>query len=106
MLRNVSIVDSIFLDRGDGTCKYFDEKTNLCTIYDFRPEICRVDKMYKKYRSKMTWNQYVDANYEACEQLREVEKAIKNRKEYPNKLRYNDILSKDVEIIDVSEDNN
>lgn len=98
--------DSIFLDRGDGTCKYFDEKTNLCNIYDFRPDICRVDKVYKRYKNKMTWNQYVDLNYASCEQLREVEKAIKNRKEYPNKLRYDDVLSKDDEIIDDSRDEN
>jgi Fe-S-cluster containining protein len=30
------------LDRGDGTCKNFDDATLLCRIYDTRPFLCRV----------------------------------------------------------------
>ena len=32
------------LNRGDGICKYFDEQTHLCSIYDERPEKCNIDK--------------------------------------------------------------
>ncbi len=34
------------LDRGDGVCKNFDVKTNLCKIYESRPLICRVEEYY------------------------------------------------------------
>lgn len=96
---------SQFLDRGDGICKYLDETTNLCKIYDYRPEVCRVDKMYKKYKNQMTWDEYLAANYEACEQLREIEKAKKFRETYPDKKEYNDILSEnEFKDIDIPED--
>jgi len=63
-----------FLDDGTGVCKYYDDENKACKIYDFRPDFCRVDKMYKQYKDKMTWNEYVDANREACEELRRIEK--------------------------------
>lgn len=71
------VEEAKFLDRGDGVCKYLD-KNNLCTIYDFRPEICRVDKMYKKYKDKMTWDEYLDLSYESCDYLRSIEKFDNN----------------------------
>ena len=46
----------------------------MCTIYDFRPDICRVDKMYKRFKDKMTYDEYLNLSYESCEQLRELEK--------------------------------
>ena len=30
------------LDRGDGTCRNYDEPTRKCRIYDTRPFLCRV----------------------------------------------------------------
>ena len=33
------------LDRGDGTCKYLDG--NICSIYEERPLLCRVDESYE-----------------------------------------------------------
>ena len=36
------------LNRGDGICKYFDEQTHLCSIYDSRPEKCNRDKSYER----------------------------------------------------------
>ena len=33
-------------DLGNGICKYFDNMSNNCSIYDIRPNICRIDKMY------------------------------------------------------------
>ncbi len=110
--KNIGVYEPAeFLDRGDGVCKYFDEKTNLCTIYDFRPDFCRVDKMYKQYKDKMTWNQYVDANYEGCEELRKMEKIKEFKRVYPGKLRYyledgefNDTLKEIEEIEKKNED--
>ena len=63
-----------FLDRGDGVCKYYNDADKACTIYDFRPDFCRVDKMYKLYKDKMTWDEYVDLNYEECIELRKLER--------------------------------
>ncbi len=65
--------ESSFLDRGDGVCKYYDEKV-MCKIYEFRPEICRVEKMYRKYKNKMSYEEYLKLNYDTCEELRELEK--------------------------------
>lgn len=62
------------LDRGDGVCKYYNEETKECKIYDFRPDICNVVKMYyKKYNKEMTWEEYVNKNKEGCKYLRELE---------------------------------
>ena len=103
--RNIGYVEeAAFLDRGDGVCKYLDEKTNLCIIHDFRPDICRMDKMYKRYKNKMTWDEYVELNYKSCKYLQELEKAKEFRKMYPNKKRYNDIIEgnqDDTEILSV-----
>lgn len=78
--RNIGGIEEFeFLDNGKGICKYLNQETNLCTIYDFRPEMCRVDKMYKRYKSKMTYQEYIDKNYEACEELRKIEKEKQNK---------------------------
>lgn len=59
------------LDRGDGTCRFFDETTCLCSIYDHRPDICNTEIMYQKYYSKyMSWEEYSELNRKACEILR------------------------------------
>ena len=34
--------------------------------------------MYQRYKSKMTWDEYLDASYEACDKLREMEKSKNN----------------------------
>ena len=35
------------MDRGDGICKFLDLETNKCKIYDKRPAICDVTKVYE-----------------------------------------------------------
>jgi hypothetical protein len=73
--RNIHLYEpASYLDRGDGVCKYYNDNDKSCTIYEFRPEICRVDKMYKLFKNKMTWNEYIDLSYESCEELRKLEK--------------------------------
>ena len=83
--KNVSnIEETKYLDKGNGVCKYYDESNKSCLIYDFRPEICRVDKMYKRYKDKMTWDEYLNANYEACKHLQSLEtKEIEVKEERP-----------------------
>lgn len=59
------------LDRGDGVCKFFDEETRLCTIYQSRPLLCNVEQTYKEYfKDKLSQEEYYRLNYEACERLK------------------------------------
>ena len=61
------------LDRGDGTCKYL--KKSICSIYDSRPLICRVDEFYDRFLKKeMSLEVYYKANYEICETMKKEEK--------------------------------
>ena len=58
------------LDRGDGTCKNFDGYNNICLIYDDRPIICNILKMYEYYFSDLyTIDEYYDINKQACDKL-------------------------------------
>lgn len=57
-------------DNGKGECIHL--KNNICEIYETRPDICNVDKMYDliyhiEYPSKQD---YYEANMAACEALK------------------------------------
>lgn len=57
------------LDRGDGVCKFLDN--NLCSIYDSRPLLCRVDDMYQAYfKNMMSRDDYERLNRENCAKLK------------------------------------
>lgn len=59
------------LDRGDGICMYFDDITNLCTIYENRPDKCNIDKSYERFfKNSMTLEEYYELNRKACDKLR------------------------------------
>ena len=63
------------LDDGTGVCKYYDDTKKECTIYEFRPVICNIEKLYyKSYKNKMTWDQFLEDNYNGCKILQELEK--------------------------------
>ena len=63
------------LDRGDGVCMFFNEETNLCDIYEDRPVLCNVDRMYELYIKDMfTREEYYALNYDACKKFKEEEK--------------------------------
>lgn len=60
------------LNRGDGVCRYFDEKTLLCKIYSGRPIFCNVDKFYDEYLSlQCSRDEFYSANYELCKIFKE-----------------------------------
>ena len=62
-----------YLDRGDGCCQHFEELTNECKVYDERPDICRIDLIYKRQFSQdMSLNEYYQLNSLGCAQLREL----------------------------------
>ena len=57
------------LDRGDGVCRYLFE--NLCSIYDERPLLCRVDESYEKiFAGRMSKEEYYRLNHVACDKLK------------------------------------
>jgi len=59
-------------DLGNGVCKYFDFATKSCLIYNKRPDICRVDKMYEKEYSKFyTKEKFYIGNAKVCNFLQE-----------------------------------
>ena len=73
-----------FLDRGDGTCKHYDENSRCCKIYNERPEICSVEVMYKKhYAALYDWDQFVELNMKVCHELQLVDQR-KLRHTYKN----------------------
>ena len=56
---------------GDGICKYYDAPRG-CTIYDRRPDICRIDEGYAKFFSAaMTLSEYYAANAAVCNRMQE-----------------------------------
>lgn len=67
------------MDPGDGVCKFLDQETNLCTIYEDRPLICRVDDLYDELQlsKKMTKSEWHKMNSDICKKLQEEE----NKKE-------------------------
>ncbi|MCG3746033.1 YkgJ family cysteine cluster protein [Vibrio cincinnatiensis] len=63
-------METAFLDRSDGVCRYFDEQTHLCTVYEQRPLVCRVEDYYKEnLASSITWDAFIDLNVEICNEL-------------------------------------
>jgi len=71
--QNISKIEELKdYDLGNGTCMYFDVLTNGCQIYETRPDICSLDKMfqleYKKYFNKETF--YME-NAKVCNALQE-----------------------------------
>lgn len=58
------------LDRGDGVCMYL--KGNLCSIYESRPLLCRVDESWEKiFYAQMSKEDYYELNYKGCMALKE-----------------------------------
>lgn len=54
----------------DGVCKYLNEVTNLCTIYNERPIFCRVDELYEKNLSdKISRADFYRINKEVCKKF-------------------------------------
>lgn len=55
--------------REDGSCSMLTED-NKCSIYDTRPPVCIVSKMYKKHKTKgISRKQYYKINNELCNEF-------------------------------------
>lgn len=59
-----------FLDRGDGVCGHYDQLGKACSIYEQRPDICRVDLQFERtYSQQYSWDEFIEANLTVCELL-------------------------------------
>ena len=59
------------LDSGDGTCRYFDRESRLCSIYDRRPIICDNERYYAEcLKDTMTREEFDAVLNEYCEKIR------------------------------------
>lgn len=57
-------------DLGNGVCIHFDSISNSCKIYNNRPTICRVDKMFDvKYYQYFTREEFYIENAKICNLL-------------------------------------
>ena len=62
-------------DIGNGVCKFLDTETNLCKIYSERPDICSVERAYKKFfANRYTEEEFFSLNYEACAFLKKIDR--------------------------------
>lgn len=51
----------------DGSCEKLID--NKCSVYDSRPDICSVDRVYEKYlKGKATKKEWYDYNEDLCKQ--------------------------------------
>lgn len=55
-------------DRGYGVCIHL--KDNLCSIYESRPDICNVKKMYAFFKDQMTEDEYLSLMIKSCQALK------------------------------------
>lgn len=55
------------LHKGDEICIYL--KDNICTIYEDRPLLCRVDESYILFKDKFSKEEYYKLNYEQCKKF-------------------------------------
>lgn len=56
-------------DRGDGICRYL--QGNLCSIYETRPLLCRIDESYDMFfKGKMKRDDYYRLNRKMCDKLK------------------------------------
>ena len=71
--QNISNIQELKeFDLGNGVCKYFNIDTKLCQIYETRPDICRVDKMFDiKYYQYFTKDEFYTLNANACNAMQE-----------------------------------
>lgn len=69
--QNISFIDELKdYDMGNGVCKYFNNITKSCAVYESRPDICKIDKMYElKFHTLFTKNEFYKLNAYACNEM-------------------------------------
>lgn len=71
--QNISNIEELKdYNLGNGICKHFDMMNKNCKIYDDRPNICRVDKMFQlEYKKYFTKEVFYMENAKVCNALQE-----------------------------------
>lgn len=71
--RNIDKVQELReFDMGNGTCRYLDIIANSCTIYDTRPDICNIEKMFEKeYKAQFGKKEFYSLNASICNHLQQ-----------------------------------
>jgi len=71
--QNISTIKELHsFDLGNGVCKYLNLLDNSCKIYENRPDICQVDKMFKiKYSNYFSKDEFYIENAKVCNALQE-----------------------------------
>jgi len=69
--RNLSM-SSLYNDLHDGSgiCRHLNTYTNLCTIYNDRPEKCNITDAYQHFKNIMSFDKYIQLNIESCKKLK------------------------------------
>lgn len=58
------------LNRGDGTCRFYDDVTRKCRQYESRPLRCNIDLFYRKeLQDLLARDEYYDLNLKVCREL-------------------------------------
>ena len=58
-----------------GICKYLNVNTNLCTIYETRPDFCRIYKWYEQqYSMTISLEQFLSEQKLGCKVLQKIAK--------------------------------
>ncbi len=66
-------------DIGNGVCKHFNSITHSCDIYDDRPDICKIDKMFEiEYSKYFTKKEFYIENAKVCNTLQDQYKLDKS----------------------------
>ncbi len=68
------------LDDGSGCCRYLDQETNLCSIYETRPLKCRVEEGYPASFSGIPYEVYIKGTIKGCQMLKARKELILNGK--------------------------
>lgn len=66
---------SFLVDSGTGMCHYFNSESNLCSIYELRPLICRINEGYALFFTHMDKQDYILLNTMFCEYLKNIDRA-------------------------------
>lgn len=56
-------------DRGDGVCIHL--RGTLCEIYEQRPDICNVEKMYYAFSEQMSYAEYIEMMEKCCKLIKQ-----------------------------------
>lgn len=56
-------------DRGDGVCCHLTD-ANLCDMYESRPEVCNVERMYSRFAGEMKRDEYYSMMEASCDYLK------------------------------------